>query len=196
EGTGSVRADRQSACPFRPRHPRRTRLPAVQRIRRGIALPSTEQTLRAHQRHYYHQSQLQQVGQRLRRRQDDDRATRPFDASLPYPRNRKRQLPLQEQFSPSTEKHDGEKQELDHNTRPETYIEAGQISVEIPGQFSVAINSMLLSLTLELYPQTVERITAGGSVHPCFFREPECDAANDDFGGPGLHEACGPDPLP
>ena len=53
--------------PRRPRHPGRTRLPAVQRLRRGFALPSAEQALRARQRHYHHQSQLRRVGSRVRR---------------------------------------------------------------------------------------------------------------------------------
>jgi hypothetical protein len=39
-------------------------------------------------------------------------------------------------------KHKGEKQELDHNTRPETYIKAGQISVEMPGQLLMEIDSV------------------------------------------------------
>ena len=39
---------------------------------------------------------------------------------------------------PKTSK--GENQNLDHQTRPETYLEAGHFSVEIPGQFSAEIN--------------------------------------------------------
>ena len=54
------------ARPLRSRHPRRTRLPAVQRLRRRLALPSAEQALRARQRHHHHQSQLRRVGDRVR----------------------------------------------------------------------------------------------------------------------------------
>jgi hypothetical protein len=36
---------------------------------------------------------------------------------------------------------EGESQNLDHQTRPETYLEAGHFSVEIPGQFSAEINT-------------------------------------------------------
>ena len=49
-------------CPLRSRHPRRARLPAVQRLRRRAALPPAEQALRAHQRRHHHQSQLQRMG--------------------------------------------------------------------------------------------------------------------------------------
>ncbi len=38
------------------------------------------------------QPQLQRMGHRLRRRQDDDRFARPSDPPLPHPGNRKRQL--------------------------------------------------------------------------------------------------------
>ena len=38
---------------LRSRHPRRAWLPAVQRLRRGLALPSAEQALRARQRHHH-----------------------------------------------------------------------------------------------------------------------------------------------
>src|SRR5690606_8358887 len=42
--------------------------------------------------------------------------------------------------SPS-QNHKGESQNLDHQTRPETYLEAGHFSVEIPGQVSEEINN-------------------------------------------------------
>src|SRR6201989_3447679 len=52
-----------------------------QRLRRGVALPSAEQALRARQRHHHDQSQLRRVGNRVRRPEDDDRATRSLAAS-------------------------------------------------------------------------------------------------------------------
>ena len=45
EAPGQARADRRAARLFRSRHPRRAWLPAVQRLRRGVALPSAEQAL-------------------------------------------------------------------------------------------------------------------------------------------------------
>ena len=48
----------------RSRDPGRAGLPAVQRLRRGTALPPAEQALRAHQRRHHHQPQLQRMGQR------------------------------------------------------------------------------------------------------------------------------------
>ncbi|MBN9315050.1 MAG: hypothetical protein J0I99_04880, partial [Devosia sp.] len=51
-------------------------------------------------------------------------------------------LPLQEQLRSRSQNHEGESQNLDHQTRPETYLEAGHFSVEIPGQFSAEINRL------------------------------------------------------
>src|ERR1700721_3738774 len=53
------------------------------------------------------------MGHRVRRRQDDDRATRPSHPPLSYPRNRKRQLPLQKQLGQSRQTRKGEITELD-----------------------------------------------------------------------------------
>lgn len=65
----------------------------------------------------YHEPRLQRMGQRLRRCQDDNRASRPTDPSLQHPRNRKRQLPVQKQICPRTEKSEGENQNLDRPRR-------------------------------------------------------------------------------
>ena len=83
EASGQGRADRSPARALRPRHPRRTRLLAVQRLRRSLALPPVEQALRAHQRHHHDQSQLWRMADRLRRREDDN-AARPTHSSLPH----------------------------------------------------------------------------------------------------------------
>ena len=114
---GKPRTDRLTP-PRRPRHPGRTRLPAVQRLRRRFAVPSAEQALRARQRHHHHQSQLRRVGRRVRRPEDDDRATRSSHPPLPYPRNRKRQLPLQEQLGESRQTRKGETSKLDERLTP------------------------------------------------------------------------------
>src|SRR5271169_3494184 len=118
EASGQTRPDRGAAHPLRSRHPRRAWLPAVQRLRRGLALPSAEQALRAHQRNHHDESQLRRVGHRVRRRQDDDRAARPSHPPLPHSRNRKRQLPFQEQLGESRQTRKGEIPELDERLTP------------------------------------------------------------------------------
>lgn len=57
-------------------------------ILRGAALPSVEQTLRAHQRGHHHKPQLQRMGTGLRRCQDDHRIAGPPHTPLPHPGNR------------------------------------------------------------------------------------------------------------
>jgi hypothetical protein len=79
-----VGPDRGPADTMRPRDPRRTRLSAVQPLRRRAALSSTEQALRAGLRRHHHQSELQRMGWRLRRRQDDNRHARSSHPSLPH----------------------------------------------------------------------------------------------------------------
>ena len=71
---------------------------AVQLIGRRLAVPPAQQALRADQRGHHHQPELQRVGRRLRRYQDDDGAARSAHAPLPHPGNRQRQLPVQEQL--------------------------------------------------------------------------------------------------
>ena len=64
--------------------------PAVQRLRRRIALPSVEQALRTHQRHHHDQSEFRRMGCRVRRRQNDNRVARQAHPPLPHSRNRER----------------------------------------------------------------------------------------------------------
>ena len=70
------------------------------------------------QRHHHDQSQLRRVGNRVRRPEDDDRATRSSYPPLPHSRNRKRQLPLQEQLSESRQTRKGETSKLDERLIP------------------------------------------------------------------------------
>jgi len=77
-----------SRLPRRSRYSRRTRLPALQSLRRSFAVPSPQQTLRAHQHRHHYQSQLQRMGRHLRRCQDDDSSSRPPHPSLPHLGNR------------------------------------------------------------------------------------------------------------
>ena len=72
KASGKARTDRGAPHPLRPRHPRRTRLPPVQRLRRRVALLSAEQALRAHQRHHHDQSRPWRAGYRFRRPEDDN----------------------------------------------------------------------------------------------------------------------------
>src|SRR3974377_1883302 len=58
------------------------------------------------------------MGDRVRRREDDDRATRSPPSPLPHSRNRKRHLPLQEQLSQCRQTHQGEISELDERLTP------------------------------------------------------------------------------
>ena len=64
----------------------------------GAAVPSAQQTLRTHQRRYHHQPQLQRMGRRVRRCQDDHRPAGPAHPPLPHPRDWQRQLPVQSQL--------------------------------------------------------------------------------------------------
>ena len=55
---------------------------------------------------------------RVRRPEDDDRSTRSYHPPLPHPRNRKRQLPLQEQLGESRQTRKGETSKLDERLTP------------------------------------------------------------------------------
>ena len=69
-------------------------------------------------RRYHHQSELQRMGRRVRRRQDDNGHARPSDASLPRRRDRQRQLPLQSQRR-RLEGLAGEREKLDLSMNPQ-----------------------------------------------------------------------------
>ena len=57
-----------------------------------------QQALRADQRGDHHQPELQRVGQRVRRHQDDHGLARPAHPPLPHPGNRQRQFQVQKQL--------------------------------------------------------------------------------------------------
>jgi integrase len=61
---------------------------------------------------HHHQSELQRMGRRVRRRQDDDGHARPPDASLPHRGDRQRQLSLQSQRR-RLKRPEGEREKLD-----------------------------------------------------------------------------------
>jgi hypothetical protein len=140
EASRQTRPDRGAAHPLRSRHPRRAWLPAVQRLGRRFALPSVEQALRTRQRHHHDQSQLRRVGNRVRRPEDDDRSTRSSYPPLPHSRNRKRQLPLQEQLGDSRQTSKGKPSKLDEPLIPKPSFKPGHFSMEIPGQISAEID--------------------------------------------------------
>ena len=82
-----ARAGRQGRLRGLPDPPRlccarRARLPPLRPNWWTVALPSDQPSLRAHFRHRHHQPGLRRMAQRVRRRQDDDRAARPADPSL------------------------------------------------------------------------------------------------------------------
>ena len=79
---------------------------------------SAEQALRAHQRRHHDEPELQRMGQRLRRRQDDHSAAGPAHAPLPYPRDRQRQLPVQEQLSSTHHQEGVQTEEVTHHLSP------------------------------------------------------------------------------
>jgi hypothetical protein len=80
-------------------HPGRAGIPALQRLRRGAAVPSAEQTLRAYQRRHHHKPELQRMGHGLWRRKDDHSLARSPHPPLSHPGDRKRQLPRQGKLS-------------------------------------------------------------------------------------------------
>lgn len=92
----------------------RERPSAVQCIRQCDAIPSAEQALRANKRRRHDKPELQRMGHRLWRFQDDYGAARPSHASSPHHRDRQRQLPFQEQFRVSPKRH-GETEELNQH---------------------------------------------------------------------------------
>lgn len=93
-------------------HSGRAGIPAIQRLGRGAAVPSAEQTLRAHQRGHHHKPELQRMGHGLwplsafahkrlpgNGRKDDHSLARSPHPPLSHPGDRKRQLPLQGKLS-------------------------------------------------------------------------------------------------
>jgi len=69
-------------------------------------------------------------------------AARPAHPPLPHHRNRKRQLPLQEQLSENSQTGKGESPELDQRLTLKPSSKPGQFSMEIPGQISAEIDSL------------------------------------------------------
>jgi hypothetical protein len=67
---------------------------ALRSNRRPVTLSSDQPALRAHLRHRHHQPRLRRMAERVRRRQDDDRAARPLDAPLRNRRDRQPMRPL------------------------------------------------------------------------------------------------------
>ena len=70
------------------------RISAVRSVRRAAPVPPRQPALRTHLHHRHHQPGFRRMAQRVRRRQDDDGATRSPDPSLRYCRDRQRLLAL------------------------------------------------------------------------------------------------------
>jgi hypothetical protein len=90
-----ARTARRLSDPAQLRRPRRTRLSAVRSDWRPAALPSDQPALRTHLYHCHYQYRLRRLAERIRRREDDDRAARSLDPSLRNRRDRQRVLALQ-----------------------------------------------------------------------------------------------------
>jgi hypothetical protein len=104
------------AHPLRSRHPRRAWLSAVQRLRRSAALPSAEQL-------YERASVIITTNLSFGEwatvfGEDDDRSTRSSHPPMSHPRNRKRQLPFQQQLGESRQTRKGETSKLDERLTP------------------------------------------------------------------------------
>ena len=98
----------RAAYPGRPRRPRRAGLSALSPQRRPTALPPDLPPLRADGSRHHHQSRLRRLGNRLRRRQDDDRPAGSPDPPLRHRRDRQRKLALQQpQLTPPPDPHPG-----------------------------------------------------------------------------------------
>ena len=64
----------------------------IRSVRRAAPVPPRQPALRAHLHHRHHQPRLRRMAERVRRRQDDDRAARSADPPLRHRRDRQRQL--------------------------------------------------------------------------------------------------------
>jgi hypothetical protein len=80
----------REAAALRSHRHRRTRLSAVQPVRRPVAVPPDQQALREHVAADHHQSGLRRLAAGVRRRQDDHRHARSPDPPLRYRRDRQR----------------------------------------------------------------------------------------------------------
>ncbi len=77
----------------------------------------------------------------IRRPEDDDRATRSSHPPLSYPRNRKRQLPLQKQLGECRQTHKGEISELDER------LTSKPLSSRVSSQWKSRVTSQRKSTT-------------------------------------------------
>ncbi|MGY4448952.1 hypothetical protein ACVWZR_003612 [Bradyrhizobium sp. i1.3.1] len=84
-------------------------------------VPSHQPALRAHLHHCHHQSCVRRMAERVRRRQNDHRATRPIDPSLRHRRDRQRQLAIQKPRRCSNNPRSRRLRNPDQLRRPERY---------------------------------------------------------------------------
>jgi DNA replication protein DnaC len=112
------------------------------------------------QHHHHHEPQLQRMGYRLRRRHNDNRFARPPDPPLPYPGNRRRQLPLQSQFARSSTEERRKGQSLDQTLIRKPYLEVAHFSVEKPAQFRMETNSCRQPSSISAFSRRSQRGSA------------------------------------
>src|SRR5271168_3967003 len=86
------------------------------------------------------------MGNRVRRPEDDDRSTRSSHPPLPHSRNRKRQLPLQEQLGERRQTRKGQTSELDERLTPKPS------SNRVSSQWKSRVKSQRKSTPLALSP--------------------------------------------
>jgi hypothetical protein len=87
---------------------------------------------------------------RVRRPEDDDRSTRSSHPPLSYPRNRKRQLSLQEQLGESRQTRKGETSKLDERLTPKPS------SSRVSSQWKSRVSSPRKSTQAKLHPFTAD----------------------------------------
>ncbi|MEY9605802.1 hypothetical protein ABIF74_010494 [Bradyrhizobium japonicum] len=118
---------RRASDPHGLHRPRRAGLSAVRAIRRSALVPSHQSALRAHLSHCHHKSCVRRMAERVRRCQNDHRATRPIDPSLRHRRDRQRQLAIQKPRRCSNNPRSRRLRNPDQLRRPERYQQSTPI---------------------------------------------------------------------
>ena len=117
--------------------------------------------------------------------EDDDRAARPPHPSLPHPRNRKRQLPLQEQLGKSRQTRKGESPELDERLtlKPSSSRVTSQWKSRVSSQRKSTPNvSAMTRLRSTRRQRTTPSRSRSGPASTILANVANCSADRRDFG--------------